>query len=219
MFCLSQGLAGDLPPGLAGRLPKLREVKLDGNLLEGNVLELLMYSRTMESFSASRNRLTGRVPCPGAGRVDDEDEALKRCESNDGDPDVTYKGAEGLYHLDLGYNALDGEVPARCLVRCSPGLAVVKLGSNRLTGTVPVAFANLRETMRHLDLSSNELRGQLPVEFGTLDRIQTLDLSLNRIGGQVPGTWMTDMEALYTLDLAHNRCVYFIPVSAIRMTS
>ena len=166
----------------------------------------------MESFSASRNRLTGRVPCPGAGRVDDEDEALKRCESNDGDPDVTYKGAEGLYHLDLGYNALDGEVPARCLVRCSPGLAVVKLGSNRLTGTVPVAFASLRESMRHLDLSSNELHGQLPVEFGTLDRIQTLDLSLNRIGGQVPGTWMTDMEALYTLDLAHNRCVYFIPV-------
>ena len=54
-----------MPPGLAGRLPKLREVKLDGNLLEGNVLELLMYSRTMESFSASRNRLTGRVPCPG----------------------------------------------------------------------------------------------------------------------------------------------------------
>ena len=77
-FVLSQGLAGDLPPGLAGRLPKLREVKLDGNLLEGNVLELLMYSRTMTSFSASRNRLTGRVPCPGAGRVDDEDEALKR---------------------------------------------------------------------------------------------------------------------------------------------
>jgi hypothetical protein len=37
-----------------------------------------MYSRTMESFSASRNRLTGRVPCPGAGRVDDEDEAVKR---------------------------------------------------------------------------------------------------------------------------------------------
>ena len=73
MFCSSQGLAGDLPPGLAGRLPKLREVKLDGNLLEGNVLELLMYSRTMESFSASRNRLTGRVPCPGAGRVDDEE--------------------------------------------------------------------------------------------------------------------------------------------------
>ena len=70
-----------------------------------------------------------------------------------------------------------------------------------------------------LDLSSNELHGQLPVEFGTLDRIQTLDLSLNRIGGQVPGTWMTDMEALYTLDLAHNRCVYFIPVRAIRMTS
>ena len=134
-----------------------------------------------------------------------------RCESNDGDPDVTYKGAEGLYHLDLGYNALDGEVPARCLVRCSPGLAVVKLGSNRLTGTVPVAFASLRESMRHLDLSSNELHGQLPVEFGTLDRIQTLDLSLNRIGGQVPGTWMTDMEALYTLDLAHNRCVYFYP--------
>ena len=30
-----KGLAGDLPPGLAGRLPKLREVKLDGNLLEG----------------------------------------------------------------------------------------------------------------------------------------------------------------------------------------
>ena len=62
-----KGLAGDLPPGLAGKLPKLEDVNLDGNALTGNVLEVLMYSSSIRSFSAAGNGLTGRIPCPGAG--------------------------------------------------------------------------------------------------------------------------------------------------------
>ena len=34
--------------------------------------------------------------------------------------------------------------------------------------------------------------------------LRTLDLSLNRIGGGIPPSWMTDMTALYSIDLSHN---------------
>ena len=55
-----------MPPGLAGRLPKLREVKLDGNLLEGNVLELLMYSRTMDVVQRVAEQAHGAGTLPGS---------------------------------------------------------------------------------------------------------------------------------------------------------
>lgn len=226
-----KGLAGDLPPGLAGKLPKLEDVNLDGNALTGNVLEVLMYSSSIRSFSASGNGLRGRIPCPGAGPPpkadsgssesdwsDWEANAVDACAAAAGNPYVPHKGAKGLYHLDLGQNALDGEVPGACLAACAPSLASVDLAGNRLVGPIPNAFANLSDTLRALDLGQNKLTGTLPPSYASLTRLRTLDLSLNRITGAIPPSWMTDMRALYSIDLSHNQLTGELPARGPSMT-
>ena len=226
-----KGLAGDLPPGLAGKLPKLEDVNLDGNALTGNVLEVLMYSSSIRSFSAAGNGLTGRIPCPGAGPPppkestssesdwsDWEATAATACGANEGNPYVRHKGARGLYHLDLGQNALDGTVPGACLVACAPSLASVDLAGNRLVGAIPAAFANLSDTLVALNLGQNRLTGTLPASYASLARLRTLDLSVNRIGGAIPPSWMTDMHALYTVDLSHNELAGELPATGPSMT-
>ena len=228
-----KGLAGDLPPGLAGKLPKLEELNLDGNQLTGNVLEVLMYSSSIRSFSAAGNGLRGRIPCPGAGpppfKADSDsisesdwsswyNTAVDACGASAGNPYVRHKGAKGLYHLDLGQNALDGEVPGACLAACAPSLASVDLAGNGLVGDVPASFANLSDTLRALDLGQNRLTGTLPASYASLTKLRTLDLSLNRIGGGIPPSWMTDMTALYSIDLSHNLITGELPHTGPRLT-
>lgn len=185
-----KGLRGALPPNLAASLPNLEEVALDGNRLTGGVLELLRDSLRVETFSATRNNLTGPVPCPGAGNASE----AAACAST----------TSQMYSYSLSFNNLEGTIPGECIARCAPRLAALQLESNRLTGTVPAALAGLSE-LELLDVSQNVLTGTLPPDLATLDRLQTLDLSLNRFYGTVPSSWMTRMSSLFTLDLSFNR--------------
>ena len=211
---------------------KLEDVNLDGNALTGNVLEVLMYSSSIRSFSAAENGLTGRIPCPGAGPPPPKEEsssesdwsdweatAATACGANEGNPYVRHKGARGLYHLDLGQNALDGTVPGACLVACAPSLASVDLAGNRLVGGDTRRRSPTSATRCvALNLGQNRLTGTLPASYASLARLRTLDLSVNRIGGAIPPSWMTDMRALYTVDLSHNELAGELPATGPSMT-
>ena len=151
--------------------------------------------------------MTGRIPCPGAGPApggvefkwdwwDWEAAAWRR-----GTREPATRAREAV-HLDLGQNAT-----ARCSrPRVRPSLASVDLAGSPTVGS-------RRSPTPHA-------RG---VEFGraivlrVLARLRT-HLSLNRIGGAIPPSWMTDMHALYTVDLSHNELAGELPATGPSMT-
>ena len=165
-----KGMRGELPAGLAAALPELREVALDGNRLSGGILEMARDLLLLESFSASHNNLTGRVPCP------------RRGVGIPGQLACVPIGASALHTLSLSFNRLDGTIPGRCIAACNPHLAALQLESNRLTGQVPGHLSQLSKLVL-FDVSQNDLTGTLPGELANLVKLTTLDLSLNRLSG------------------------------------
>lgn len=108
------------------------------------------------------NKLTGAIP-------NDDLETLVNIES-----------------LSLSDNVFTGEVPTS--LKSMTKLKKLRLGSNRLTGTLP-DFAE-HSLLKSIDLSNNQLTGSIPVTLlQSADPSQEifLDLSTNLLTGAIPG--------------------------------
>lgn len=89
-------------------------------------------------------------------------------------------------------------------------LEVLDASNNRLTGTLPDAWAGLAASLRELHLARNRLSGQLPPVWRGLRRLVVLDVGGNRLHGGVPrewGTFAAATHALVHLDLSNNPCM------------
>ena len=85
----------------------------------------------------------------------------------------------------------------------------LNLGSNNLTGNIPVELGNLTYMMR-LDLSFNSLTGDIPAELGDLTNLTHLLLDDNQLTGGIPPE-LGNLAVLTTLDLNTNNLTGSIP--------
>lgn len=85
--------------------------------------------------------------------------------------------------LQLGYNQLSGSIPTQ--LGQLKKLTVLALQSNQLTGAIPASLGDLPE-MTRLDLSSNRLFGSIPSKLADIPNLKTLDLRNNTLSGSVP---------------------------------
>lgn len=128
-----------------------------------------------------------------------------------------------LVYLDLSSNFLYGSVPPKIstMVKLQvitlddnffndtlpehfdslSNLTSLSLRNNKLKGTFPSSILRI-STLTNLILSKNELSGELP-SFGSLNRVQHLDLSFNSLTGTPPGGLFSLPNISY-LNLASN---------------
>ena len=89
-----------------------------------------------------------------------------------------------------------------------PGLGLIDLSNNLLSGTVPKELADL--DIYRLDLSNNNLHGSIPPEFGRIEGLRYLYLHDNQITGQIPDELSTLID-LESLRLSNSRLTGTIP--------
>ena len=112
-----------------------------------------------------------------------------------------------LVSLDLGYNALTGEIPSELA-----GLANLEnliLSDNELTGEIPRELGALAR-LKALWMQDNDLEGTIPFELGQLLRLSGLGLDGNRLTGDIPRE-LGSLSELVRLDVSGNELTGPIP--------
>ncbi|XP_016502974.2 putative inactive receptor kinase At2g26730 [Nicotiana tabacum] len=89
-----------------------------------------------------------------------------------------------VYSLRLPAVGLVGQIPANTLGRLSQ-LRVLSLHANRLSGSLPSDFSNLK-LLRSLYLQNNRFSGGFPESLIGLTRLNRLDISSNNFSGNIP---------------------------------
>lgn len=89
-----------------------------------------------------------------------------------------------VYSLRLPGVGLVGQIPANTLGRLTQ-LRVLSLRSNRLSGSIPADFSNLK-SLRNLYLQNNQFSSEFPSSVSELTRLTRLDLSDNNFTGPIP---------------------------------
>lgn len=113
-----------------------------------------------------------------------------RVQWNDSDSACVWVGVEcdatnsSVYYLRLPGVGLVGEIPPNTLGRLAQ-LRVLSLRSNRLSGSIPAEFSQLK-LLRSLYLQGNHFFGEFPAEITELSRMIRLDLSSNNFSGPIP---------------------------------
>ena len=192
----SNGLAGGLPPELAG-LARLRVLDLRSNALEGAIPAELGQLGRLEVLDLAYNGLSGEVP-RGLGRL-----GLLRVLSLERNALTGVPAGLGrltsLVALDLSLNPI-GELPDD-LARLTR-LRLLRLRDGRLAEIPPAVYA-LR-SLETLDLSGNPMAGAgLSEEIGGLERLVRLACSGCGLAGPVP-EGVARLAGLQELDLGSN---------------
>ena len=143
-------LVGQIPWEL-GLLTNLTRINLDGNALTGTLPTRLYEWTQLEAFWVYDNRLTGTLPAFFST--------------------VTRS-------LDFDENQMTGSIPDTWGTMM-PGLTIVALSGNMLTGTLPGIFGSL-VNLTYLDVSDNLLTGTVPsVELSQSTSLEILSLAFN----------------------------------------
>ena len=110
---------------------------------------------------------------------------------------VTTDGGGRVTALNLGSNELTGPIPVA--LGDLTNLQSLWLGWNELTGPIPAALGDLSNLVE-LDLWGNDLTGPIPAELGDLANLEFLDLWANELTGPIPAA-LGDLTNLRALNL------------------
>jgi Leucine-rich repeat (LRR) protein len=149
-----------------------------------------LYNATKgDSWFYKTNWLTGNNPCNWSG--------------------VSCNSAGRVYYLYLGYNNLNGTLPAS-LGNLSQ-LQTFNLNSNNLTGAIPTSLGNLTN-LTTLDMDYCKLSGSIPASLGNLSKLQYFYLYHNQLTGEIPSS-LGNLGNLFTMHLNNNQLSGSIPAS------
>ncbi|KAJ6996725.1 systemin receptor SR160-like [Populus alba x Populus x berolinensis] len=107
-----------------------------------------------------------------------------------------------LQSLSLGGNHFEGEIPLHLMDAC-PGLVMLDLSSNNLSGSVPSSFGSCT-SLESFDISTNNFTGELSLDtFLKMTSLKRLDLAYNAFMGGLPDSF-SQHASLESLDLSSN---------------
>ncbi len=220
-------------PAALFKIPTLEFVDLGENKLEGQIPDVAALAN-LKILKLDHNNLTGGIPI-NSDALHNLEVLNLSYNALDRTLDLPATSAiPKLYHLDLSHNRLWSGIPPQ--IGLLTGLKVLRLNDNRLGEAIPGQMGNLT-AMEELDLSRNgfvggfpqwigaltnlkvlamrdiepyPFGGQLPQSFGTLTKLQHLDLNGLGIEGSLPAG-MADMTSLTHLDLGYNHLEGAVP--------
>lgn len=88
-----------------------------------------------------------------------------------------------IIRIDFGNNQIRGPIPPEFFQQL-PGVELLSLNDNALTGTVPATVAAM-ELLEELYLDGNPLTGILPESISALGNLKMIDISATNITGNV----------------------------------
>ncbi|KAL2608686.1 hypothetical protein R1flu_027259 [Riccia fluitans] len=185
------GLDGDIFPLLHKGLLQLSELDVSNNSLSGSLPSTLKISAGLRALNLSRNSLEGLIP------IDVQSQLPGNISSQ-----VVTEPAVILESLDLSYNKLWGEIP-ESFVGALPGLQVLDLSGNNLTGYIPSEFGQL-SNLTTLRLHDSYLNGSIPQSLSSCLELVELMLGGNNISGTIPLEIFSTLPKLENLDLSFN---------------
>ncbi|XP_024165913.2 receptor-like protein EIX1 [Rosa chinensis] len=172
----SNSFSGPVPSTFDQHFPKLRELHLYENYLNGTIPSSVCNMQKMLIFSLRSNNISGEFP---------------QAWSTWGD----------IYIIDVGDNHLSGNIPSSMGIPSS--LFLLSMKNNKLDGEIPMALGN-STNLRSIDLGGNRFTGNLPSWIGTnVSKVFILRLPSNSLSGHIPQQ-LCNLDQLHLLDLGHN---------------
>ncbi|KAL9143168.1 hypothetical protein ABFS82_14G218600 [Erythranthe guttata] len=111
-----------------------------------------------------------------------------------------------LEWLDLSRNQISGNLSDRFFGDFK-SLIVLKLGSNSLSGAIPVNIVKM-SSLEYLDLSVNKFTGNLPESVGQLFNFRYLNIRDNKMEGVLTKIHFANLTNLYYLSASWNNFTF-----------
>ncbi|XP_039001521.1 receptor like protein 22-like [Hibiscus syriacus] len=181
VYLAKNDIHGEIPTSFIG-LIKLTHLDLSSNNFSAAVeFDVLSKMKSLTELDLSNNKLLS-------------------CSSIDSGNNSTFRVLENLVTLDLGFNLLQGSLPAP-----PPSLQEFLISKNKLSGEIPPSICNLT-SLDILDLSSNYLGGIIPACLGNFSQgISTINLQMNNFRSRFPDFCLSVLPDLQVLILRSNR--------------
>ncbi|CAK9155939.1 unnamed protein product [Ilex paraguariensis] len=193
--------SGPIPPFHSSTVPKLVDLGLSYNLLDGAIDSLLFTLPSLQNLRMNNNHFTGQLE------------------------EIPNASSSVLEYVYLQGNGLSGPIPRS--ISKLPRLFFLSLAANNFNGSMKLDIFQSLQNLTSLDLSDNNLAiesddnegftfpslEELRLSSCNLNKIpkflknevvlRSLNLSNNHIHGSVP-SWLLNSSTLYELDLSHN---------------
>ncbi|KAL5987450.1 hypothetical protein ACLOJK_035198 [Asimina triloba] len=229
--------SGSIPASYGTDLLNLRQISLNGNLLDGTIPSSLFSLPSLMMLRLEGNQLSViQTPTP--------DLSSSRLSILDLSSNVLQGllpiPSSSLRFYSVSNNSLSGEIPVSVQWKFAINrISGMERDDKRRCGTyqryvvgaVAVYYEPIIVTSKSLvmyfqkiptgytlvDLSSNYFQGRIPESIGILKSLQVLNMSHNGFIGQIP-TSMKNLMALESLDLSQNSISGYIPQELSELT-
>ncbi|CAN1198715.1 Receptor-like protein 1 [Linum perenne] len=185
--------SGPLPRDIGTLMPRLRNLHLSDNNLNGTIPSSICNMADLQVLSLRNNHLSGELP-----DCWEELSALWVVNVSNNDLSEALCNLQLLHFLDLSHNNLSGGIP-----KCLHNLTAMVYGNSselyyrdfqfrmayfKEETTVVRAYDYYRNIalLNVIDLSENNLTGLIPDEMTKLQAVRVLNLSNNHIIGEIP---------------------------------
>ncbi|KAM3299419.1 hypothetical protein ACQJBY_040753 [Aegilops geniculata] len=213
-------LTGSLPLDIGFKLPKLSLLATHLNQFQGPIPASLSNASALKYLLLGGNRYHGPIPrdIGTHGRLIIflvGNNLLQTTEPRDWDFLASLTNCSNLGILDLEKNNLEGVMPIT-IANLSTELKWIKLGKNKITGTIPAGLSKF-QNLAILSLKQSLFTGTLPLDIGQIPSLQYLGLSYSRFHGQIPQS-LGNITKLSNLFLSNNFLDGSIPASLGNLT-
>ncbi|KAL6196888.1 hypothetical protein ACLB2K_032501 [Fragaria x ananassa] len=175
--------SGPMPSNFGQLMPKLGQLYLSENNLNGSIPKSLGNMQSLFILNLRSNQLSGEFP-------------------------PLWNSWQDIVVVDVGNNSLSGHIPSSMGVPSS--LEILKLNDNKFEGEIPSSLRNC-SSLKSIDLGGNKITGIVPSWIGLdMPRLTTLRLSSNYLRGHIPRQ-LCNLQHLHLLDLSHNNFSGTIP--------
>ncbi|GKU93561.1 hypothetical protein SLEP1_g7150 [Rubroshorea leprosula] len=217
-------LSGHLPSTIGLGLPKLTELELFDNKLNGIFPSSITNSSLLAILDLSNNLFFGPFP-NSLGHLTSLQwlDLSQNMFSEFSTPKRSFLfsliNCKYLTFLDVSFSSLNGILPAS-IGNLSKSLQYLYASNCKIQGNIPVEIGNLSNLIS-LELIGNDLIGPIPATIGRLQQLQdfgnlkvliSMDLSRNQLSGNLPNN-LGDLKALTHLFLRENALEGHIPQS------
>ncbi|CAN6181351.1 unnamed protein product [Urochloa humidicola] len=198
----SNVLGGMLPWDMGNTLPNLQILELGGNGIEGPIPPSLGNASGLTVINIPYNNFSGYIPVT-LGKLQKisslnlERNKLQAKDKRSWEFLGALSNCSLLELLSVYGNQLEGVLP-NTVGNLSSGLQSLLLGTNYMSGTVPISIGNLNNLTK-FSLAYNSFTGKIEEWLGNMKKLQGLNLRGNRFNGPVPSSIgnLTQLSVLY----------------------